>query len=747
MQVKRILAAIGVGVLTLSAPTIGQQGAPSVTFQTEVNYVDVDAIVTDAQGHFVVDLTKDDFTILEDGKPQKIEMFSPVDIPVQRPDRFAFRDRPIVPDVRTNRQPFDGRIYVIVLDDLDISPVRTAQTIKQARTFVEKYLGANDMAAVIYTSGRSDAAQEFTNDPQLLLAAINKFVGRRMRPATEDKLDQYYNNLAAERYTSEQADSSSSSADPAGRTTGYDTGMAFNTKPTDMLDPTDFERSYRAMGVLSTLKNLSDYLLSVRGRRKAVLMFSEGIDYPVNDPFGSQSASDVLRATQDAITAAAKGNVNYFTIDPRGLVGMDTEFIEMGSTSFANISSPLANGSTSGSNTNPFAVQQDLLTEMRLSQDSLRTLAEETGGFASVSRNSLSFDRIVEANSRYYVMGYYPPTHPRDGRFHRIEVKVKRPGLKVNARKGYASPRGKTPEERKRDEDAQRARAAKNGAANNTSAPLRELLTSPMQQSGLTFSVQAAPFKNTPKAASVALAIEVDGNKMTFAKQDNGRMADNLEFSFYGIGTDGKPQPGTRTEVNLALVPETYNRVRAQGVRINPRIDLPPGRYQVRIGARETGAGAEGTVFYDLQVPDFSKEPLMLGGLLLAAPSSEITPTAQPDPLMAKLMPGAPTSRREFARNDILAIYTELYDNSTSKQPRSYDVTVKLLGEDARETALAHDTLSNTGDAKKWDVFAYSKQFPLSAVAPGRYALQVAAQARGQQDAKPVVRETLITVK
>ena len=67
----------------------------------------------------------------------------------------------------------------------------------------------------------------------------------------------------------------------------------------------------------------------MRGRRKAVLFFSEGIDYPINDSFGAHNATDVIRATQDAITMAARANVNYYTIDPRGLVGMTNEFMEM----------------------------------------------------------------------------------------------------------------------------------------------------------------------------------------------------------------------------------------------------------------------------------------------------------------------------------------------------------------------------------------------------------------------------------
>src|SRR5260221_3961584 len=516
---------VAAALLVLSVPARGQQGAPSVTFQTEVNYVDVDAIVTDETGNFVGSLTKDDFEVREDGKPQKVEMFATVEIPLERRDRFLFMDHPVAPDVKSNREAFAGRLYMIVLDDFDTSPTRTAKTKKAAREFIEKHFGANDVAAVVHTSGRTDAVQEFTSDPQLLLAAIDKFVGRRLRPATLDKIDQYYQQLAAQTGTSDGSD------------TTQDTGPTVAQSATNRLDPTDFERSYRAIGVLDTLKNVAEYLSTVRGRRKAVIMFSEGIDYAMTDVFGTHSATDVLRATQDAITAAARANVNFFTVDPRGLVGMTTEFIEMQGTGMAEIiGSGPGNGSASGGMLTPFNGPQELLSEMRLSQDSLRTLAEETGGFAAVNSNSFAttFDRLVEANSGYYVVGYSPPTHPRDGWFHKIDVRVKRPGLKVTARKGYASPRGKTPEERKRDDDARRLRESKKGGADNTSAALRDVLNGPMQQGNMTFSVQASAFKNTDKAASIAMAIEFDGAPLKFAQRD-GMFATNLELSLYAV--------------------------------------------------------------------------------------------------------------------------------------------------------------------------------------------------------------------
>src|SRR5580765_8004946 len=79
-------------------------GQPAVTFKAEVDYVDVDAAVTDRQGNFVTGLTKDDFEVLEDGKPQKVATFSFVDLPVDRVDRMQFSGRPVVSDVKTNQQ-------------------------------------------------------------------------------------------------------------------------------------------------------------------------------------------------------------------------------------------------------------------------------------------------------------------------------------------------------------------------------------------------------------------------------------------------------------------------------------------------------------------------------------------------------------------------------------------------------------------------------------------------------------------
>jgi VWFA-related protein len=723
MQLRRILPLVAATVLLVAQAGLkAQQTPPSVTFQVEVNYVDVDAIVTDEMGNFVSGLTRDDFEVFEDGKPQKVEMFSYVELPIDPPDRFAVLGRPVATDARSNVRRFDGRVYVLVMDDLDISPLRTSVVKKAARDFIDDHFAANDIASVVYTSGRPDATQDFTSDRSLLLAAIDKFVGRRLQSAAIEALEKHYHREFS------RLDRQENEVDPSA-------GVTDTASPISVLD---LQREQRALAVLDTLRSLGEFLAGVRGRRKAVLLFSEGLEMPLSEIYSLHTPTDVGGAIRDAITAAARSNVNFFALDPRGLIGMTTEFIELAGSGAPNV----AMGVFGSQN-----AQQGLLNDMKLSQDSLRTLAEETGGFAAVNQNMLAsaFGRIVDANSRYYVLGYYPPSTARDGRFHRIEVRVKRPGLRVSARRGYASPRGRTSAERKRDDETRRAREAKRGAVNNTSPELRDALNAPLQQSGLAFTVQAAPFRHTQKDSSIALAIEFEGKSLPFTPPDSGGLATNtIELSFFGINQDGKAQRSTRSQFNLTLRPESFTRVKTGGLRLNPRLTLEPGRYQIRVGARETVGSGVGTVFYDLHVPDFQKEPLMLSGMLITAASAQASMTAMADPAAPKLLPGPAMSRRTFARNDTLTVFAEIYDNSSTKQPRQIDTAVTLVSESGQEVFNARDTINNPSDAR-WTTYGLTRDIPLKDVAAGRYLLKVEAAARG--NAPAAARETLIAVR
>src|SRR5687767_10391099 len=287
------LIACAAGLSVARAQNAGSQGSPAVTFQTEVDYVDVDVVVTDEQGNFVRGLAREDFQVLEDGKPVKIDTFSTVEIPIERYDQKLFGGRTTAEDVRSNRPTLAGRFYVIVLDDMGTSPLRSQYVIRAARQFVENYVAANDTAAIVYTSGRRDRAQEFTGDRRLLLASIDKFMGTKLRSSTLDKLDGYYmqkaleEGLAAQNNGEPVDDATVRNSNPFSRGEGY---------PNRSYDMNDMERGQRALGVLGQIKNYAEFLANVRGRRKALVLFSEGIDYPTNDIFASHDATTVLGA-------------------------------------------------------------------------------------------------------------------------------------------------------------------------------------------------------------------------------------------------------------------------------------------------------------------------------------------------------------------------------------------------------------------------------------------------------------------
>ncbi len=132
-----------------------------------------------------------------------------------------------------------------------------------------------------------------------------------------------------------------------------------------------------------------------------------------------------------------------------------------------------------------------------------------------------------------------------------------------------------------------------------------------------------------------------------------GSCANKIEMSFFGLNDRARRWRAHDRSSISRCGPRRANASTRTAFASTRAINLPPGRYQLRIGAREELGGLTGTVFYDLEVPDFRKEKLMLGGLLLAAASTQQTPSIQPDPVVAKLLPAAATSRREFPRGDI----------------------------------------------------------------------------------------------
>jgi VWFA-related protein len=648
------------------------QGPEVPNFKLQVDYVEVDAFVTDQQGRFVRDLKKEDFEVLEDRKPQTISAFTLVDIPIERAIRPLFAAQPIDPDVKTNAQAFDGRVYILVLDDAHVQFQHTPSVKAAARRFIEQNLGANDLMAVVHVQGRAENSQEFTSSKRLLLAAVDKFLGKAERSATLERYQQYLNTQGSRQR-----------------------GQAVE-------DPVEQKRAFDARATIEELQAVADWFGSVRGRKKTILLVSEGIDYDVDDVFNKPEASMLIDRTRDLIRSATRSSVTIYAIDPRGLTDLGDQSIEL-------------NGLAAGGDTDPATRDigpGGLQNELRLQHNSLRTFAEETGGFAVINTNSFAgaFDRIVQENSSYYVLAYYPPNPKRDGKFHNLQVRVSRPGLTVRARRGYANPSGK-------------AVPASLNPASKITVEAHDALQSPLPISGVTMSVFAAPFKGTAPNASVLLGVEMRGQDLRLGG------GDKIQITYFALDAKGKYRAGNSDTVTLNLRPETKAVVQRSGMRTLSRLQIPPGRYQLRVAVNDLATSAVGSVLYDLDVPDFAKSPLAMSGVVLASGSASRLPTVRPDEELRPVLPAPPMGSRIFPVGDDLALFVEIYDNAGGSSHK-IDIATTVTSDEGKVMFKSEDVRDSSELQGKSGGYGYSSRVPLDGLTPGIYVLKVEARSR-----------------
>ena len=691
MPVAGLLGAVCAATLAAQAPPPqAPPDTPPPTFQVEVNYVEVDAVITDPQGNAVTDLTVDDFEVREDGQPQEVTAFSVVNLPIERPERPLFTEAPIEPDVQNNTAA-EGRIYMIVLDDLHIGFARTPRVQLALRTFIEENFGSNDLAAVVFTSGRSTDGQDFTNSRRLLLAAIDRFSGRNLRSEALEIADALARNSSDSR------------------------GMP--------MDPLEFERAQRARTTLTMVRQLAEFMEGIRGRRKTILLVSEGISYDIYDPFTNSAAGLVMLRANDAVAAATRANVAIYAIDPRGLTAFE-ETIEAPGTP---------------SDGPQYSVVGALRSAQQLSRLSLQVLADETGGFAAVNRNDFAdaFARIVRENSTYYVLGYYPTNERRDGRFRRLEVLVKRPGLQVRARRGYVAPRGRAPEPRP---------AAAAGDGESLSPASVSALSSPIPISGVPLTMFAAAYKGTAPNASIALALEMRVDRFTFEER-NGTFNDRVEVGFTSVDADGTVRNGNRHRLTLELRPETHAIAMQRGLRVVSEIALPPGLYQLRGVATDEGGNRSGSVLYDLEVPDFYAPGLSMSGVSLTVASERATPTILGKDPLADFLPGPPVTTREFAPQDVLALFAEFYENTPGAPQHVVDLATTVRAADGRIVFEQREERSSADLQGAGGGYGYGPQIPLSDMAPGTYVIRVEGRSRADDADAIISRDLLIRIR
>lgn len=376
----RRVAPLGLGLLALA------QNPP--TFRTGTRLVQVDVVVRAHNGP-IEGLTKDDFTLLDEGKPQQIALFSVTDTRVAQP-----HSAPLPPGAVSNRLNREGMPLTsgtILLIDRANTPV-TAQPYANRKVlhFLEQR-GAKDRMGIYVLGTSLQIVQELTDDPERL----NR-VARRLR--TQDGRRISADDLKA---------------DPTG-------DALTDQKIQESLEKLeDFSRADRIMGTRDAMKAIARHLAKVPGR-KNLIWVSAAFPLLVIRPHeiinNSAQVEEAARALNDA-------NVAVYPVDARGLIGSPMGNAEQGG--IQTVSSrlpprPDPSGGLEGA-------------------DTMNTLAALTGGKAFYNTNGIdeSIQRAVEESELTYTLGFYPSEDSFDEKFHKLLVKVDRKGADVRFRKGY----------------------------------------------------------------------------------------------------------------------------------------------------------------------------------------------------------------------------------------------------------------------------------------------------------------------
>jgi VWFA-related protein len=695
---RRLALACVVASVAAAAPRAAQQPAAppaTPTLRASVEQVVVDVVVTDANGGVVPGLTAEDFEIVEDGASQRILTFSEVSLPLER--RHAGAAMPRRAEVRSNRAVADGRVYLLLLDDLFVMAARTPGVRQVAREFIDRYVQPGDLVAVTTTGGMAGTSQAFTEDMTLVGRAVDRFVGRKVRSAAIDKLQQAY--FARE-------------IDPARTSRAGNTQNSFNRDGAVLgVNAIDDELLDRGRTALRTVKGAVQSMTGAGDRRKTVVYVSEGVDVPL----GAGDTTEIAVEVQAVLAQAARANVTIYALSPRGLHGMGDEMTELRA---------LPTGQTGPIGANH--TLNDIQREQRFARTMLQTVAEGTGGTAAVDANELqtALETIAAESSHYYLLGYTPPNPQRDGKYRPIQVRMRKPGLHARARKGYTAP-----------DD----RAAKPEPLKGLPPALGTLLRQPLPSAGLPLAAHAVAF---PAATdNVSVTVEIGPGALAFVPKGDTRF-NALDVAILPVDTAGRTHGLTQGHPTLTLAPDMAATVAARGLRLSHRLTLAPGEYQLRIGVRESG-GAAGSVLCDLVVPDLAAPGLTMTSIVASTASALAVPSAYNDPALLWALGGPPTTARAFDATDTLSAYVELVDAGATAI-RDVDILTVVRDARGRDVVRSPQPKAN-GRVAAGRSFAYAVDLPLQALAPGRYVLRIEARASGL--AEPLARELSFDVR
>ena len=419
MKISRSLAqVVSIGSLGLCLHAQAPQ-PPAPSFKAGTDLVEVDVIVRDKSGHFVPDLSVDDFELRDEGHPQQLQQLylrlTTFSGWADGSDNSASSRESAAPAAATTgasaaRRPRD--LFMVVFDDAHMTTSGFKKTQAAALNLFAKQLRPGDFGGVV--ANGQIVNNRVSSDRDELVKAVKSAQPNRsksMRLLDEVQWPRLTEAEAVQIVIDGQRDILSNAinracADDPPQCQAGDPAGAVAAKANQLADSARAESA-------QTLQ-LLDTLLTGLGKfdgRKTVLLMTEGF-----------FADDSWSLVRDTVSLAARVDARIYTLDARG-----------GARGLVSVDDKVASDNT-----------MRVLEQMDMGGDSVNSLAVDTGGF--VVRNTNMFDRaiveIMDDATNYYVLGYTPAATP-DGKFHKISVKVKRPGLSVRARRGYtAAPRG-----------------------------------------------------------------------------------------------------------------------------------------------------------------------------------------------------------------------------------------------------------------------------------------------------------------
>ena len=563
-------------------PVNPRQGPPSpqvavprgkATIRSTVSLVEVDIQVTDRNGKPVKGLKQEQFSVTEDGKPQKVSTFEYNDIEQIETAGNAADEAPITIPLGAVSAPeeiktivHDHRMIVLFFDMTSLQPDDLLRSTRAAEKYIREQMTPADLVGVVAFGNTLKVVANFTNDRELLRQSIDALI-----PGHEAA-------LAA------LADAATAANGEAAVT--EDTGAAF------VADDTEFN-IFNTDRKLAAVEAICEVLESIPGK-KSLIQFTSGITQT-----GEENRSELIAATN----SANRSNVSIYSVDSRGLL---TATPGGDASAGASSGTSMFNGATVISQSQS---RQD-------SRETLATLAGDTGGRAFFDAGDFGkiFQSVQNDTSGYYLVGYYSTDTSQDGAWRRIHVKIDGlpAGAHVRTREGYYGPKNFgvfTTEDRERQ--------------------LEEAFKSEDPEVELPIAVETAQFRLDGNQVFVPIAAKLAPSALQWAQK---RGSHETAFDFAAEVRDAKTNRvvgALRDTITVKIDAEHFQDLQQRALVYQGGIILSPGEYKLKFLARENESGRIGTFEETLSLARPQPDLLQLSSVLLSSQVEAAQKTAQ----------------------------------------------------------------------------------------------------------------------